>query len=191
MLILDLEQKSPEWLQYRLAKLTGTDMGCVLGVNPFKSIRDVYDEKMGIAKPVVINAAMQRGMDYEDEALGLFNKRYGLELKSMVIQSEAYPWAMASLDGADSDSFVEIKTPKRSNFERLSKGIPAYYYVQMQMAFLCSDGRFDTGVFLVYRPEDKTLVEIPVYPDEGIIKEMIVKGEAFMQDLMTFNRPVG
>src|SRR5690606_21927113 len=97
----------------------------------------------------------------------------------------------ASLGGASSDSFVEIKTPKRSNFERLSKTIPAYYYVQMQMAFLCSDGCFDKGVFLVYRPEDKTLAEIPVYPDEELMQEMVVKGEAFMRNLMTFNRPVG
>ena len=190
MKIINLEQGSQEWLEYRLLRITGTDMSAIMGMNPWKTALDVYSEKMGLAAPIQINAAMQRGMDEEDNARELYNNTHGVNFIPQVIQSEKYPWAMASLDGVEENKFLEIKTPQEKNYEKLCKAIPAYYFVQMQMAFLSSDGFFDEAVFAVYSPENQALHETVVQRDEGLIWEMQEEGELFVERLRTFNPPL-
>ena len=42
-----------EWLAYRRKGIGGSDVAAVLGVSPFRTARDLYYDKLGIAAPVV------------------------------------------------------------------------------------------------------------------------------------------
>lgn len=145
MKIINLEQGSPEWLQWRQTRITATDAGIILDVNPWESILDLWESKLGLKPPKETTAAMQRGHELEPVARKLFNESMvGENYQPLVIEGDGDDyWMGASLDGINQDRtcICEIKCPKLEthvnsiNYDEdldLSFAIPVYYYSQMQ-----------------------------------------------------------
>ena len=61
MKILQLEQGSQPWLSYRQKHIMATDAAIVLGLNNFKDMHQLWQEKMGFIEPEPANEAMKRG----------------------------------------------------------------------------------------------------------------------------------
>ena len=142
---ISLEQGSEEWKSFRKNKITATDMAPILGKSPFCDDITLWKRKFGIIPEVVATPAMKRGIEFEEEARHYISQVLQRSFKPSVILSEDFPWLMASLDGIDGASFIEIKIPKPENFESLTNGvIPEYYQIQMQTAFACSDRDWET-----------------------------------------------
>lgn len=125
-------QGTNEWLELRKTKITASDAAVILGVSPWKTKRQLYDEKVGFAPPPIITDRMQRGIDLEPIARELFCIQTGIEVEPDVVVKE---WAMASLDGISKcrKHIVEIKCPgEKQHSIALSGKVPDYYYAQMQ-----------------------------------------------------------
>lgn len=61
---------SPQWLEARASGITGTDLGAITGVNPWKSADDLLREKLNPnAEPMQPTLPMQFGSAFEDGIL--------------------------------------------------------------------------------------------------------------------------
>jgi putative phage-type endonuclease len=52
---------TPEWHEARNAGIGGSDIGAIIGVNPYKTFEDVLNDKLGTGQEVVPNMAMKMG----------------------------------------------------------------------------------------------------------------------------------
>lgn len=135
-----------EWLKARESYIGGSDAAAILGLNPWKSNVDLWEEKTGRKKPKDLsdNALVQFGHDAEGLIRGLFKldfptlKVYYVE-NNMFVNDE-FPWAHASLDGWLEDTetnrkgVLEIKTASITSHAQAQKWknkIPDNYYCQI------------------------------------------------------------
>ena len=91
-----------EWLQWRSKGIGGSDVSVIAGVNNFRSIYQLWQEK---TEQVEIeeseNDYTHFGHILEPIVKQEFMKRTGLKVraKRMILQSEEYPFMLADLDG--------------------------------------------------------------------------------------------
>ena len=78
--IIDLEQGTPAWLEWRSQGIGASDAPTIMGENPWKRAADLLDEKCGKLKSNS-NAAMVRGSALEPEARRRFEAKVGLSGK--------------------------------------------------------------------------------------------------------------
>ena len=134
MKILSCEQRSPEWLSLRRAKIGASDCAAVLGKSRYKTPRMLWKEKMEGAQTFV-NAAMQKGIDLEDAARWCFEKELRLKFPSLVALHDEDEWMLASLDGWNEEHriILEIKVVGKKTFDEVERGnIPEEYDWQVQ-----------------------------------------------------------
>ena len=101
------EQRSDAWFKQREGKLTSSDAGTVLGLNPYQRPHEVLFKKCGHdPKPFVGNVATLHGQKYEDEAIdkyckltGQDNFDFGLLAHEDVHNNKDYYWLAGSPDG--------------------------------------------------------------------------------------------
>lgn len=194
MIIIDCEQGSPEWLILRKNKITATDASVILGVNPFKPIKKLWQEKWGLIAGDPMNAAMERGQKLEPIARKLANESLGYDFVPIVATHDIDQWCMASLDGYDHKFNVicEIKCPGLDTHNLALEGqIKEYYTAQIQHqlhvtgASLC--------MYISYNPDAKEPFHvISVMPDKEYIEHMIKKEEEFYcNHMLEFVPPAG
>ncbi len=63
--ILSPETYREEWLAERRKGVTATDISAISGLNPYKTVYDVFLEKLDLVEPVPDNPAMKRGRRME------------------------------------------------------------------------------------------------------------------------------
>lgn len=134
-----------EWLKARQEFIGGSDVSCILGLNPYKTNRQLYDEKKGITKPADLsdNALVKYGSNAEKYIRGLFALDHP-NLKVEYVPNNSwhntdYPFAAASLDGSTTDKdgrkgILEIKTSTITTSQQALKWkeqIPDNYYCQV------------------------------------------------------------
>lgn len=134
-----------EWRMARQSHIGGSDAACILGLNPWKSNTELWEEKKGIRQPDSLedNPLVLYGKRAEEHQRELFRLDYP-ELAVMydpdnMWHNTNYPWAHASLDGWLVDErgrkgILEIKTATISSTAQKAKwreGIPDNYYVQI------------------------------------------------------------
>lgn len=193
MPIIDIPQGSPDWLKLRRSHITATDMSIIMGSNPFKTLAELWREKMGLVPPQESNAAMERGSRLEPDARECACEKIGLDFEPVVIVSDEHPWAMASLDGISGagNIILEIKCPKESTHLDTfhNKNYPVYYKDQIQWQLLVSDAA--GCYYFSYRPEcrEYPFAFVSVLPDKEWHKQMLEKGYEFYQRLCNFDEP--
>jgi len=131
--MLDMQQKSDEWIELRKTKITGTDAAILMGVSPYSTSYQLMQEKLNLRPPKPYNSAMQRGNLMEEELRKDYNVRSGMDfIPAIKLNGE---FLMASLDGLTfmEDGILEIKTCNKKVFAELVKGtVPEHWYAQMQ-----------------------------------------------------------
>lgn len=104
--ISDITSMSKEgWRQERKKGIGGSDVGAILGVNKFRSVSDVYYDKIG-AKMIrketeKSKITLQIGNSLEEVGAEAFQDRYpSIEVHSdnAMYQHEKYPFALANID---------------------------------------------------------------------------------------------
>jgi putative phage-type endonuclease len=179
MRIVQLEQRSESWRKWRGQGIGSSDIAAIAGMCPYKTPFQVWEKLMGFREDEQVNAAMQRGIDFEDEA----RKYLGDDnLLPACIEHDHYNYFHASLDGLGDGYFCEIKVPSQKNFASYQKEIPKHYNVQVQWQYLVSGLKSCT--FLAYSPELKTAHLREVKRDEGMIEELERAGDKFWQDYL-------
>lgn len=145
-----MEQRSTEWFEARRHKLTGSNIGAALGVNPWKTpddlIRSMVREYHGAPSEFNGNVATEYGQLHEP----LAQMEYQSETGNFVEECGFYvhpnhEWLGASPDGlVGDDGLIEIKCPfglrNKTGADLVFKTAEEqpHYYAQMQIEMACT-----------------------------------------------------
>jgi putative phage-type endonuclease len=181
-----LIQGTFQWHALRKTKITATDMSVIMGVNPWKTLLQLYHEKVSEDAPSnIINERMQRGLDLEPIARELFTLKTKVDVEPRVVIKD---WAMASLDGISESGncVVEIKCPGDKDHELAVSGrIPQHYYPQLQHQMYVCD--VDEMYYFSFDGIDGVIVDIK--RDQEYIDKMLIEGKKFYDCIINKTPP--
>ena len=128
-----------DWLRYRTMGIGGSDGSVIAGINPYRSVYQLWLEKTGQIEPAESeNEYTHFGTMLEPVVRKEFTARTGLKVrqKHMLLQSEEYPFMIANLDGVinlDGEMCIfEAKTASAYKLDDWQSGIPPEYMLQIQ-----------------------------------------------------------
>jgi putative phage-type endonuclease len=184
---IEIEQNTPEWLELRRTKIGGSDAAAIMDADPYKSSKDVWEQKV-LGKQQYVTEAMQRGKDLEDVARQIFEKKVDSRFSPAVVISDEYEWMMASLDGIssrDEKVILEIKTVKPGCAEEDPR---ESWRWQIQHQLIVTGAK--VAILFVFDGEDYKIHEIK--KDEELCKLLIKKElEFYMKHMLGFEPPKG
>lgn len=137
----EVKQDTELWHTWREKGLGSSDSVVLAGLSPWRSIFDVWTEKVYGTTEIKENWAMTRGKDLEPVARDVYNFDFGVLMSPKTFQHPKYEFIRASSDGYCSDLQygIEIKCPGKKDLELAKQGlIPAKYYPQLQWLMLAS-----------------------------------------------------
>lgn len=188
---IDLEQNSPAWLKWRSRIVTATDCAAIMGVSPYRTPLQCWEEKLGL-KTIVENDAMRWGKDNEELARQNFIFNSGIYVQPGCFQRD---FIGASLDGISQDrkTIVEIKCPTPRNtmdWVLAKRGvIPDKYYPQVQaQCYVCG---VDSVTYYHYNVIEKIGIPIVINRDDEYIDTLLLKAKAFYDCLTNLLPPEG
>ena len=182
--IVNLEQGTTEWLEWRSNGIGASDAPAIMGENPWKSAVHLLSEKLGIAEKFEGNAAMARGTALEPEARKRYEAISNIRVAPACLQSTKHTWQRASVDGlaANGSAVVEIKCGE-SVYKRTasSRQVPSYYIGQLQHILAVTDlPHIDFFCWLPNLPA----IHLCIKRDDRYIARLIVAEQAFWQQLL-------
>jgi len=128
-----------EWLRYRMQGIGGSDVSVIAGINPFKSVYQLWLEKTGQIEPEQTESEYAHfGTILEPIVKKEFMDRTGLKVraKHMLLQSSEYPFMFADLDGVIYENgemcIFEAKTASAYKQDVWEEGVPTEYVLQVQ-----------------------------------------------------------
>ena len=128
-----------EWLKFRTGGIGGSDVSIIAGINPFKSVHQLWLEKTGQIEPEQTESEYAHfGTLLEPIVRKEFTERTGIKVrqKHMLLQSSEYPFMYADLDGVINEggelAIFEAKTASQYRMETWEEGVPAGYILQVQ-----------------------------------------------------------
>lgn len=130
------------WLEYRRKGIGGSDVGAIFGCSPFKTMRGVYYDKLGIL-PLEEESnwvAKEVGHRLEDLVAEIFEKKTGfiLEKDQRLLSHPFFSFMQANIDyllyTIDGEcGILECKTSSIYNKEKWSNdAIPEHYELQVR-----------------------------------------------------------
>lgn len=185
MQIIQHEQRSQQWLDWRQGGIGASEAAATVGKSPWETSQELWERKMGLRAGPKMNAAMQRGVDFEDEARVYFEERIGEAFTPMCAEHDEAGFIRASFDGVQMDftSGLEIKVPGLKVYQMaLSGKLPDYYEIQINHQMLV--GGMDYLWYGAYSPELKQGAYFKVYRNEDLIEEIWEAEHDFWQHVM-------
>lgn len=178
MKLINLEQGSPEWLEFRKNHIGASEAPIILLESHYKkSPLMLWKEKMGLTEPQRANPAMLRGQELEEPARQLFIQQTGIEVMPAVATHDKYEFMHASYDGLSPNRKVaiEIKCHSRELHElALQDQWPKHYSGQFQHQYFVGDGEIEELFYVSYHPDHEQPIKIlPIKKDEGYINRML------------------
>jgi putative phage-type endonuclease len=182
-----------EWHEARRKGLGGSDSPVVLGVSPFRTARELWEEKRTPNLNTEPSAAMMRGTTMEPIIADLYADVTGrsLEIESNLLQDAELPVMQANIDRRivdENPGVLEIKCPGIHIFNKIKReGAPEYYSVQLQH-YLAVTG-YNWGSLAIFNAEQWELLFFDVKRDDGLIDLIRVKDAEFWQMVIDGNPP--
>ncbi|WP_375649943.1 lambda exonuclease family protein [Bartonella sp. MU70NMGDW] len=195
-----MEQRTAEWFQARLGKVTASNIYSVLskttkGLPTSKyedyKIKLITERLTGETSPYYETEDMRWGIEHEDDALREYGFIYDADItKCGFIQHPTIEMAGASPDGLiGEDGLIEVKCPRSVTHMRFCIGdeIKPEYHAQMQFQMACTernwcdfvsyDPRF-TGEFFHLRMKVKRVLR-----DDQQIEQINQAVETFLAEI--------
>ncbi len=186
---IELEQGSPEWLDFRNGKIGASDAPIIMGESKWSTPLQLWERKMGITQDT-FNPAMAKGSQMEPIIRDHFIQAYGLEVSPAVIQHADYEWMIASLDGLSEDGsvIVEFKYANAKDHSEALKGrVPKHYFGQLQhQAEVAGAAQCH---YYSYNEASDSYALVILKRDDVYIAEMLEKELEFKKCLDTFKAP--
>jgi len=183
-----LIQGSSEWKEFRRETIGASDAPIILGISPWKTPLELWEEKMGFRSGDEPSWAMLRGIELEDTARQAFEEMTKIYVFPRVIHHSEYQWMIASLDGIDIEAknIVEIKCPGKKDHAIAKEGkIPEKYYPQLQHQMeVC---KLTEAYYFSYDGENGVLLTIK--RDQAFIDKMLEKEKEFWNCMKNFIPP--
>lgn len=151
--------KRLEWLRERKSYIGGSDIGCILGLSPYKSALDVFLEKTTDAIDESLSEAAYWGIACEDLVAQEYAKRTGLKVEKPagLFRHPEHKFLAANIDrwvvGGDQTFVLECKTAGfhkgREWGEEGTNQIPQLYLCQVAYyAAICDVPKVDIAVLI-------------------------------------------
>lgn len=157
MRIVDLSQRSPEWLAWRAQGVTASEAAVILGRSPYQTPWRLWAEKTGLCQPADLstNPFVQRGIQCEDSARRGFEACHQTWLLPVCAESSTHTVLRCSFDGlTESGEPVELKVPGQKTWDDVSRHGQeslAYRLYWVQVQFQCAVAEAECG-WLVFDP---------------------------------------
>ncbi len=137
MIVVDIEQRSPEWYKVRLGCLTASSCEDIMAPARRKGFinKMIAEIVTGKSEPFPTNEYMQWGIDTEEEARLYYEAKTGNKVKQVgfVFKDEAEKVGCSPDGLVDKGGLIEIKCPMtKTHIGYLQDGPPKNYYMQMQ-----------------------------------------------------------
>lgn len=190
MKLINLEQRSSEWKQFRRLHIGSTDCAPIVGTSKYKSARMVWNEKVhGKEEPE--NEFMRLGAAQEEAARFYFGAMNGVTYTPAVGINEAYEWQASSFDGLCDDHVIEIKCPGEKAFREAQEGKYCDDYDwQCQHHLAVSGMQRALLAFYFRRGEEIETQTFWIERDEEMINDLIELEKCFYEMyLMAFIEP--
>jgi putative phage-type endonuclease len=192
-----MEQRSDEWFQTRLGKVTASRISDVIaktktGVSTsrYNYLIQLVSERLTGKKgdSVFINQAMQDGIDREEIARTLYSLKHGDVDEVGFIDHPSIAMSGASPDGAlhGVNGGIEIKCPIETTHTNtlMTQSIPTKYIPQMQWQMACAG--YDFVDFISYNPNFPDHLQLFVKRldrDNGYIGQLEAEVSAFIAEI--------
>lgn len=183
-----LEQNTPEWEEMRKGKIGASDAPIILGVSPYKTPFQLWEEKLGLTKKPACSAVMQRGHDLEPLARKKLEEMTGQLFVPVVKFHASIEWMMCSPDSMafDESIIAEIKCPGKDDHEAAKAGIvPEKYIPQLQHQMEVCE--MEEAIYFSFDGTEGVIVKI--LRDDKFIKKMIEEERRFYECLQSFEAP--
>lgn len=187
----------------RTKGIGGTDIGAIIGANPWKGPMDVYLEKTGITEPQEDNENMYWGREMEPVLAKRYAKETGINLfipdsSELPLQSNKYPWYLGSPDGliylydeklADDDpgnvieGGVDFKTTGRRNDygDPGTDQVPEFIHCQADWYMGLTEAQWWDIAVLFFSPRREfQIYRIP--RNQELINNLIATGREFWEN---------
>jgi len=196
-----MEQRSEEWFQARLGKVTASKLSDVMATTKSgeSAYRRTYRHQLvterltGKQIEIYINQAMQHGMDTEDEARDFYVFKHADVKEVGFVDHPTIDMAGASPDGlVGDDGLIEIKCRQPQNHTEtlISHQIPSRYKLQMYWQMACTGRKWcDYVSYCPSFPESLKMVVIRLQWDDEQIKlleESVTKFLTEVEDTVDF-----
>lgn len=175
-----------EWLGWRRMGIGGSDVSVIAGVNPYRSIYELWEDKMGLRNPEEIeNEYIHFGNVLEPVVKAEFTRRTGLKIrnKRVILQSDQYPFMLADLDGTINENgemvIFEAKTATEYKKDVWQKGVPEEYMYQIQHYMAVTEAK---KTYIAALVGGNSFIYHEVYRDENMIQEIIKMEERFWKE---------
>ena len=184
-----------EWLAWRRKGIGGSDVAAILGISPWRTARDLYDDKLGIASAQDDSAnwvALEMGHLLEDLVARIFSQKTGyhvFQVKKM-FRHPRHPCMLADVDyfvtlPDGNTAILEIKTTNYNARGHWWDGdtaiVPPYYESQGRHYMAVMD--LDRVFFCCLYGNNEDEVEIrELHRDRDYEQEMIFLEESFWKE---------
>ncbi|EAJ6667427.1 YqaJ viral recombinase family protein [Campylobacter coli] len=179
--IIDLEQGSGEWLNFRKGKIGASMIASCVGIKgAFSSKEEARDIILGL-KEVYQNEAMRRGNEYEPLIRARVEFLHSVSITPVVLQSLENEMFIASLDGIDENGVIyEFKySQDEYDFIKKNKKPSDKYYAQVQFQLYISSK--EKCIFVAMNKEEE-IVECEVLRDEAYQEWLVKSVKQFILD---------
>ncbi|WP_295405806.1 lambda-exonuclease family protein [uncultured Thiocystis sp.] len=181
MKVVNLSQRSSEWLAWRSQGVTASEAAVIVGRSPYKTLWRLWAEKTGLCEPddLSANPFVQRGMALEDDARQGFEERHSTMLLPICAESDLHPALRCSFDGIGDDGEpVELKVPAQGTWDDIAtQGTEAkayqIYWVQVQFQILVANA---IRGWLVFDPQRAgvSAMEFEIARDDAFIEDTLI-----------------
>ena len=190
------EQRTAEWFQARLGKVTASRVADVIAKTKtgYSASRENYMAQLVVERLTntqaesFTNAAMQWGTDQEPFARAAYELKMNVMVdETGLVDHPTIPMAGASPDGlVGEDGLVEIKCPNTATHidTLLTQTVPAKYITQMQFQMACTGRQWCDFVSFDPRMPQKAQIFIKrVLRDDSFIKEIESEIKKFLAEV--------
>jgi putative phage-type endonuclease len=205
MKIVKLEQKSPEWLKWREDGIGGSEIGTVVGVNPYQTAYQLFlvKAKLKPAEDLSNNFFVKRGNRIEPIARQFVNGELNAKFEELCGEHDAFSWAKYSSDGVDWErgEIIEIKGMGDKNHQMIldlkpnwklsdldAKNPLKYYMPQMQYGMAITETKLCH--FVSYNPaHPMPYKRVEIKPDKDMQDFLFIQGGQFWKAVLTKTPP--
>ena len=170
----------------------GSDIGTILGLNPWKSAYTLWAEKSGRIEPEDISdkEAVWWGTNMEELVAKRFCMKTGKKVKKTTYEfsCKEYPFLVAHVDrlGVGEKFVLECKTTSARNRTNYNEGeIPPYHYAQVQFYLMLTG--YKVGYLATKRDSDFYVTKID--RNDEFIEDMKESAIAFWQMVQDGTEP--
>jgi len=192
-----IDQRTPNWLDWRKGGIGSSDAPVIMELSPWKTRYELWIEKTGLEeKKQETNWAMQRGINFEPAGRACYEIMTGLDMPAALVEHAELPFLRASLDGRNAalKRCLEIKFPGRDDHELARSGtVPEKYWPQVQhILMVTGDDRLDYFSYHVAKgqtPAQGEGILVPVLPDREYISKLATEEIKFWELVKTATPP--